>query len=125
MTLSCPLCDQTLEMSELEKVPETVAGRRCPRCRNILRYYQPYRALRVTISALMSAALVWVANVRSLPIFLLSTFVVWVPLSLIFNSYLIRVIPFTLVPWKPRSHVRAPVEIVNDRNATIQLFKKK
>jgi hypothetical protein len=125
VTLSCPLCEQTLDTSELESVPGTGGGRKCPRCGEILHYYQPYRTLRVVISALVSATLVWIANIRNLPIFLVCTFVLWIPVSLFFNACLVRIIPLTLIPWKPRVHRKTPVELVNDRNATIELFEKK
>jgi len=125
VTLSCPLCEQTLDTSELESVPGTGGGRKCPRCREILRYHQPHRTLRVAISVLVSGTLVWIANIRNLPIFLLCTFVLWIPVSLFSNACLVRIIPLTLIPWKPRVHRKTPVELVNDRNAPIELFEKK
>jgi DNA-directed RNA polymerase subunit RPC12/RpoP len=125
VTLRCPLCERTVDTSELELVPETGGGLRCPRCGKVLRYHQPYRILRVATSALISASIVRIAGIRNVPIFLVSTFVLWIPVSLFFNAYLVHFIPLTLIPWKPRIHIKTPVKIVNERNTTIELFEKK
>jgi hypothetical protein len=65
--------------------------------------------------------------VRSVPIFLVGTFIVWIPISLVFNACLVHVIPLVLVPYKPRNRIRSKtlVELANERNATIELFDKK
>ena len=81
--------------------------------------------LRVAASALIAAGVVRVGGVRNLPTFCVTTLILWVPVSLFLNAYLIRHIPLVLVPWKPRHHTKTIYEIVNEKNATIELFDNK
>ena len=127
MILDCPLCHESVDTSELHRLPGTTGGLECPKCRKVFRFHQPYLVLRTAISVLISAGILWIAGVRSVPIFLVGTFIVWIPISLVFNAYLVHVIPPVLVPYKPRNRIRSKtlVELANERNATIELFDKK
>jgi hypothetical protein len=127
MVLRCPLCDEPVDTSELHRLPGTAGGLECPKCGKAFRFHQPYLALRTAISVSISAAILSIAGVRNVPIFLVGTFILWIPISLVFNAYLIHVIPLELVPYKPRNRIRSKtlVELANERNATIELFEKK
>jgi hypothetical protein len=125
--LRCPLCDGAVDTSELQRLPGTAGGLECPNCGKALRFHQPYLALRTAISVSISAAILWIAGVRNVPIFLAGTFILWIPISLVLNAYLIHVFPLVLVAYKPRNRTRSKtlVELANERNATIELFEKK
>jgi hypothetical protein len=126
VTLNCPFCGRVHDTSELRLLPNTGGGFRCPSCEKTLRFYQPYRILRFTISILISAIIVRLAGVRSVPIFVGVTAVLWIPISLFANAYFVHLVPLTAVPWKPRRHTKTKtlVEAVNEKNATIELFEK-
>ena len=127
MTLRCPLCDGSVDTFELQRLPGTAGGLECPRCGKALRFYQPYLVLRTAISVSISAAILWIAGVRNVPILLVGTFILWIPISLVLNASFVRFIPLTLAPYKPRNRIRSKtlVELANERNATIELFEKK
>jgi hypothetical protein len=116
-----------VETSELQRLPGTAGGLECPRCGKVLRFYQPYLVLRTAISVSISAGILWIAGVRNIPIFLVGTFILWIPVSLVLNAYLVHAIPLVLVPYKPQNRIRSKslVELANERNATIELFEKK
>jgi len=124
VTLRCPLCDFNVDTSELQLLPGTGGGLKCPGCGQVLMFRQSRRVLRWTISVLVSAALVWIVGIRSPLIFAGLAFVLWIPISLLVNAYFVHPASLTLVPWKPRRHRKTPVEFMNDRNATIKLFGK-
>ena len=67
----------------------------------------------------------WIAGVRNVPIFLVGTFILWIPISLVLNAYLIHAFPLVLVAYKPRNRSKTLLELANERNATIELFEKK
>jgi hypothetical protein len=127
MILDCPLCHESVDTSELKRLPGTAGGLECPRCGKVFRFHQPYLVLRTAISVSISAGILWIAGVRNIPILLVGTFILWIPISLVFNAYLVHVIPLVLVPYKPRNRIRSKtfVELANERNATIELFEKK
>ncbi len=127
LILRCPLCDGSVDTSELQRLPGTAGGLECPRCGKVFRFHQPYLVLRTVISISISVGILWIAGVRNIPIFLVGTFILWIPISLVLNAYLILVIPLVLVPYKPRNRIRSKtfVELANERNATIELFEKK
>jgi hypothetical protein len=124
VTLHCPLCERAVESSDLKRVPGTGGGLQCPNCRETVRYKQPYPVLRFTGSVLISVIIVWIAGARGAFVFLVAAFLVWIPVSLFANAYLVHFLPLKLVPWKPRHHTKTPVEIVNERNAAIELFNQ-
>jgi hypothetical protein len=83
--------------------------------------------LRTAISVSISAGILWIAGVRNISNFLAGTLILWIPISLVLNAYLVHVIPLVLVPYKPGNRTRSKtlVELANERNATIELFEKK
>jgi hypothetical protein len=103
MVIECPLCKTFVDTVNLTAIPSSGGGRTCPNCKGAVRYSQPYRVLRVAASAVIAAGIVRVSGVRNLPTFCITTLVLWVPVSLFLNSYLIHYIPLFLVPWKPRT----------------------
>jgi len=125
MVIECPLCKTFVDTANLTPIPSSGGGRTCPNCNGAVRYTQPYRVLRVAASAVIAAGIVRVAGVRNLPTFCITTLILWVPVSLFLNAYLIHYIPLVLVPWKPRLHTKTIYESANERNATIELFDNK
>jgi uncharacterized membrane protein len=81
--------------------------------------------LRVAASALIAAGIVRVAGVRNLPAYCITTLILWVPVSLFLNAYLVHYLPLFLIPWTPRHHTKTIYEVVNEKNATIELFDNK
>ena len=57
MILDCPLCRQSVDTSELLRLPGTAGGLECPRCGKVFRFHQPYLVLRTAISVLISAGI--------------------------------------------------------------------
>jgi len=125
MVIECPLCKTFVDTANLTPIPSSGGGRTCPNCNGAVRYTQPYRVLRVAASAVIAAGIVRVAGVRNLPTFCITTLILWVPVSLFLNAYLIHYIPLVLVPWKQRLHTKTIYESANERNATIELFDNK
>jgi uncharacterized membrane protein len=109
----------------LTPIPSSGGGRTCSNCKGAVRYSQPYRVSRVAASALIAAGIVRVTGVRNLSTFCITTLILWVPVSLFLNAYLIHYIPLFLVPWKPRHDTKTIYEVVNEKNATIELFNNK
>ena len=125
MVIECPLCKTFVDTSNLTRFTGSGGGVTCPNCKGAVRFSQPYRVLRVAASALIAAGIVRIAGVRNLPTFFITTLILWVPVSLFLNAYLIHYIPLFLVPWKPRHHTKTIYEVVNEKNATIELFDNK
>ena len=125
MVIECPFCKTFVDTSNLTPIPSSGGGRTCPNCKGAVQYAQPYRVLRVAASALIAATIVKVAGVRNLPTFFITTLILWVPVSLFLNAYLVHYIPLFLVPWTPRRHIKTIYEVVNEKNATIELFDNK
>lgn len=124
VTLRCPLCEFDVESSELQLLPGSGGGLKCPRCAQILMFRQSRRFLRWAISIVISAGLIWVSGIKSSLLFVGSTLLLSIPISLFVNAYFIHLVPPTLVPWKPRRHRKSVIELVNDSNATIELLSK-
>jgi len=57
--------------------------------------------------------------------FCIASVILWVPVSLFLNAFLVHYIPLSLVSWKPRQHTKTIYEVANERNATIELFDNK
>jgi hypothetical protein len=125
VTLRCPLCQGAVSTSELEVLPKTGGGFKCPRCGQLLRFYQPYRVLRTLVSCSLAASVLLLGGIRNIPALLGGTFLLSIPISLLVNAYSVHFIPLVLTPWKPPPATKTPMEVINDRNAPIDLFPKK
>lgn len=125
MVIECPLCKSFVDTSNLTPIPNGGGGTTCPNCKAAVRFAQPYRLLRIAASGLIAVTIVRVAGVRNLPIFCIAALILWIPVSLFLNAYLVHYIPLSLVPWKPRHRTKTIYEITNEKNATIELFDNK
>ena len=112
MVIECPFCKTFVDTSNLTPIPSSGGGRTCPNCKGAVQYAQPYRVLRVAASALIAAAIVRVAGVRNLPTFCITTLILWVPVSLFLNAYLIHYIPSF---WFPGNRVTIPRRFTRPR----------
>lgn len=125
MTLCCPLCGKALETGELTVQPGTRGGFACPRCGKLLHFSQSHPYLRASISLLISATLLYFAGVRTPFTFILGTLILWVPISLLFNAYCVRIMPLGLKPWKVPRESRTVIQRLNERSSPVELFGKR
>ena len=125
MMLYCPLCGKALETGELTVQTGKRGGFACPRCGKLLHFSQSHPYLRAFISLLISATILYFAGVRTPVTFTLGTLILWVPISLLFNAYCVRIMPLGLKPWKAPRESRTLIQRLNERNSPAELFGKR
>lgn len=101
MTLECPLCHKSVDTHEFKITAGTRGGFECPACKQMLHFAQPHAALRRTLSLLVSLVTLLVFRVRSIPLLIGGSLVLWAPVQLGVNAYCVRRMPLGLKPWQP------------------------
>jgi hypothetical protein len=101
MTLECPLCQKSVETSDLHRIPGSGGGFNCPECKQMLHFEQPHRIFRASLSLTLSAIVLLFFGVRSILFLLGGCLLLWAPVQLLVNGYCVRRMPLQLKPWIP------------------------
>lgn len=102
MHLLCPLCYNGVDSSALRLERGKGGAFHCPNCNSLVRFSRPYQR-HIAVFALFAAwCLLFASGVRRVLTLLIASAVLWVPISLILNTVMVRVVPLTLEAWKPR-----------------------
>lgn len=125
VTLQCPYCKGKLDTLELRVVEGSRGGMLCPRCSQTVHFVQPYPLLRFTASFLISGSIVAMVGVKNLFALAVAALILWVPVSLLLNAYLVHSLPLRLKPWQAPAPAKSLFEALNEKNATLEIFNKR
>ena len=118
MRLKCPYCENLVEVKELKRQPGSGGGCECPSCKEMVRLAQPHAIFRRSVSLLLSCLALIVFGVKNPFGLFIGSILLWIPVSLAYNSFCYFVMPTQLKPWKPRGRKpfdASPLELFNNR----------
>src|SRR5437763_1792458 len=104
MTYQCPYCGTSFDAVDLQQPAGIAGGTYCPKCQERVRVSFPYSGIVAALSLLLAIGSLLVLKVRSVVWLGVGSAALWIPISLLLNSYLARFKFPTLKKWEDRKH---------------------